>query len=324
MGLEGDRTILLSERSPMDKLFIVLVCTIPIQGKPGIPVTIIVGFYRRPLFKLHLYRPPLYYTTLLLSHIVDMSSQAGKRKIKLTERGSQLSELFKRRHTQDSNDSSQQTTDSSQDTNHSSQDTNHSSSKLSSAHPSKYLGSPNANTVVPETPPNDDEYDDMVRRITAGPRLQSLGDDDNDDNDDEAAPEPDYGADDGADDGATTAESEDSDVNDHSMDDAPKVKFTAKYKAYSGDRVIQSSLSTREHTNKDFDQLELFSWAAHEVEKQLPVPVTYTSVTAFVYVTGQAKKEYVAETIFESDVQSWCRFLVSLQLKKKERKAYRH
>ncbi|OSS43178.1 hypothetical protein B5807_12184, partial [Epicoccum nigrum] len=60
------------------------------------------------------------------------------------------------------------------------------------------------------------------------------------------------------------------------------------------------------------------------VEKQLPVLVTYTSVTAFVYVTGQTKRECIAETIFESDAQSWRRFLVSLQLKKKERKAYRH
>jgi hypothetical protein len=312
MGLEPDLTILLSECSPMDKLVIVLVCTIPTQGKPGIPVRITVGLYRRPPPKLHLYRPLLYYTALLLYYIVIMSPQAGKRKIKLTERGSQLSELFKRRHTQGSNDSSTQDSNDS-----STQDTNHSSSKLSSAHPSKYPGSPNADSVVPETPPDDDDdYDDVLRRLAAGPRLHSYVEDGNDDNDDEAAPE--------SDDGATTCESEDSDVNDRSINDAPKVKFTAKYKAYSGDRVIKSSLSTREHTNKDLDQLELFSWAAHEVEKQLPVPVTYTSVTAFVYVTGQAKKEYVAETIFESDAQSWRRFLASLQLKKKERKAYRY
>lgn len=122
----------------------------------------------------------------------------------------------------------------------------------------------------------------------------------------------------------TTPESEDSDVNDISIVNAPKVKFTAKYKAYTGDKVIHSSLSTREHTNKDLDLFGLFAWASHEVEKQSPVPVTYSSVTAFVYVTGQAKKEYIAETIFEFNPPSWRRFLVALQLKKKERKAYRH
>ncbi|KAG9197207.1 hypothetical protein G6514_001991 [Epicoccum nigrum] len=222
-----------------------------------------------------------------------MASQAGKRKIKLTERGSQLSESTNRRSNRTANRSS--------------------STKLSSAHPSQHEQS-SQDYIIPETPPDDNE---LPRRLSAGDCFLNYVDDEDDgDGDSEAAPE--------LDDGVTTPESEDSDVNDRSIYDAPKVKFTAKYKAYSGDRVIQSSLSMREHTNKDLDQSELFSWAAREVEKQLPVLVTYTSVTAFVYVTGQTKRECIAETIFESDAQSWRRFLVSLQLKKKERKAYRH
>jgi hypothetical protein len=40
------------------------------------------------------------------------------------------------------------------------------------------------------------------------------------------------------DNGVTTPKSEDSDVNDRSIYNALKVKFTAKYKAYSSDRVI--------------------------------------------------------------------------------------
>jgi hypothetical protein len=40
------------------------------------------------------------------------------------------------------------------------------------------------------------------------------------------------------DDRVITPKSKDSDVNDRSIYDALKVKFTAKYKAYSSDRVI--------------------------------------------------------------------------------------
>jgi hypothetical protein len=52
----------------------------------------------------------------------------------------------------------------------------------------------------------------------------------NSDSDSEAAPK--------LDNRVTIPKSEDSDVNDRSIYDALKVKFTAKYKAYSGDRVI--------------------------------------------------------------------------------------
>ncbi|KAG9198628.1 hypothetical protein G6514_009743 [Epicoccum nigrum] len=81
-----------------------------------------------------------------------MASQAGKRTIKLTERGSQFSELLLGQ-SQNTNNSSQSTQSSSSNrrSTQSRRSTNRSSSNLSSAHPSRHQGS----SVVPETPRRD-------------------------------------------------------------------------------------------------------------------------------------------------------------------------
>ena len=153
----------------------------------------------------------------------------------------------------------------------------------------------------PDDNPDDDEYVD-----------------DNDAND--------HASDDHAEDvDGAEPESEDSDVpNNLSIFDAPRVKFTAKFRALLSGRPIYTSLSTREHTSRNLHWPELFRWADQEVERQLPVPVTYTSVTAFVYLVSDAKKDYIAENIFKDDPAAWRRFLVSLQRKKKERRALRN
>ncbi|KAG9199710.1 hypothetical protein G6514_008265 [Epicoccum nigrum] len=255
-----------------------------------------------------------------------MAIQAGKRRIKLTERGSQLSELLSR-YTEDTNNSSQNTQSTNRRSTQSSNrrstrsSNRQSSSNLSSAHPSRHQRSSDADSVVPETPRitpcNNGLSGDSLERELDNILASNDGNKDENEDDDEYDDEED-------DENGRAPESEDSDVaNELSVFDAPRVKFTAKFRALLGGKPIYTSLSTREHTSKNLHWPELFRWADQEVERQLPVPVTYKSVTAFVYLVNDAKKDYVAENLFKDDPVSWRRFLVSLQQKKKEQRMSR-
>ena len=116
----------------------------------------------------------------------------------------------------------------------------------------------------------------------------------------------------------------DSDLdNDNDVYNAPRVKYEARYKAFSGGNPINGSLSTRTHTSQSFNLQQLFEWADRIANKQLPLPVSFTSVSAFVYLQGQKKLEWLPETLKRHDEPSWRRFLQLLQRKKREQDAGR-
>jgi hypothetical protein len=116
----------------------------------------------------------------------------------------------------------------------------------------------------------------------------------------------------------------DSDLDDDvDVYNAPRVKYEARYKAFSGGNPVNGSLSTRTQTSQSFKLEDLFMWADRIVNEQLPLPVSFTTISAFVYLQGQKKPEWLPETFKRHDELSWRRFLHLLQRKKRERDAGR-
>ncbi|KAF2623081.1 hypothetical protein BU25DRAFT_425102 [Macroventuria anomochaeta] len=189
-----------------------------------------------------------------------------------------------------------------------------STSSMSSAHPSCYSNETTEDEgegvgaadglIVPETPQEAEPNDPNWQQNLLEPELSSS-------------------------DGERPAsgqqlESEDSDVgDDYSIGRAPRVKFTAKFRSLNADKPIVGSYTTREHTNRSLRLDDLIDWAQREVQKQSPVPMTYT-IAVYVYLQGQHKNSALCETIAnEDDDAAFRQFLVSLQRKKLERRALR-
>ena len=230
-----------------------------------------------------------------------MASQRPKRKRHLTERGSQYEQLRSSQRRHQYREPEQLST-----------------SSMSSAHPSRFSDESETEDEVNNAHDDNDESGGLVRETP--PREAEPNDDDwqpilgstlLEETAEVPFETPELDNDDG--------DSEDSDIGvDLHINGAPRVKFTSKFRALNGSSPIAGSMTTREHTNRTLTSSLLFDWANDQVNKQLPLPVKYTSVSAYVYLLGQSRPHALAETIVEDDDASFSRFLVCLQKKKKE------
>ncbi|KAF1935287.1 hypothetical protein EJ02DRAFT_471311 [Clathrospora elynae] len=145
---------------------------------------------------------------------------------------------------------------------------------------------------------------------------------------DEDMEDPPEGEDDGPD-GAGATEDEDVEEVDEGdpVTDAedfdvklPRVNFMARWRAFLGKERLPC-LQTSSENSHNLSLQGLFEWAKTQVNKQLPVRYSITSLTAAVYFTGQPKQSYWVQSLEEEKGTTFSVLLRLLQKKREERKA---
>jgi hypothetical protein len=116
------------------------------------------------------------------------------------------------------------------------------------------------------------------------------------------------------DEGDPVTDAEDFDVK------LPRVNFMARWRAFSGKERLPC-LQTSSENSRNLSLQGLFEWAKTEVNKQLPVRYSITSLTAAVYFTGQPKQSYWVQSLEEEKGTTFSVLLRLLQKKREERRA---
>jgi hypothetical protein len=94
----------------------------------------------------------------------------------------------------------------------------------------------------------------------------------------------------------------------------------ARWRVFSGKERLPC-LQTSSENSHNLSLQGLFGWAKTQVNKQLPVRYSITSLTAAVYFTGQPKQSYWVQSLEEEKGTTFSVLLRLLQKKREERKA---